>query len=298
MPKLEIHAYSDDFRGEAARLLGDRHARERAAEPLLPEIDDYAVHLPTGDGAVATRGGEVVAYVIAEVTEERAAIGLGGCATSEPEAVRDVYAQLAAGWPPRHQVLVPAHDAELLDVWFCSAFGCQFVLAVQETSPADEVDFGGRIRESTPHDLRTFAELEQVLWTLQTESPSFSGITLPTIEEHDEGWSDLWDDPDLFWSFVAERESRPIGGTIMYRRPEGDLRVPERNVDLAFAATRPDVRGSGVGLALTGHMLRWAHAQGFRSVTTDWRSVNLLSSRFWPRRGFRPTHLRLYRAVP
>jgi GNAT superfamily N-acetyltransferase len=84
----------------------------------------------------------------------------------------------------------------------------------------------------------------------------------------------------------------------MYRRPVGDLRVPAANVDLAFAATRDDVRGSGVGLALTHHVLTWAHARGFRSVTVDWRTINLLSSRFWPRRGFRPTHLRLYRAIP
>jgi hypothetical protein len=33
-------------------------------------------------------------------------------------------------------------------------------------------------------------------------------------------------------------------------------------------------------------------------MTTDFRSVNLLASRFWTRRGFRPTHLRLYRAIP
>ena len=33
-------------------------------------------------------------------------------------------------------------------------------------------------------------------------------------------------------------------------------------------------------------------------MTVDWRMVNLLSSRFWPRRGFRPQYLRLYRAVP
>ncbi|MGH3050167.1 MAG: GNAT family N-acetyltransferase, partial [Gaiellaceae bacterium] len=63
-------------------------------------------------------------------------------------------------------------------------------------------------------------------------------------------------------------------------------------------ATLADVRGRGVGLALTQHVLAWAQAQGYRSITTDWRSVNLLSSRFWPRRGFRPQYLRLYRAVP
>ena len=85
---------------------------------------------------------------------------------------------------------------------------------------------------------------------------------------------------------------------VLYRRPEGDLRVPPDNIDLAHAATLDDVRGSGVGLALTAHTLDWARDNGFRSMTTDWRSVNLLSSRFWPRRGFRPQYLRLYRAVP
>ena len=31
---------------------------------------------------------------------------------------------------------------------------------------------------------------------------------------------------------------------------------------------------------------------------TDWRVTNLLASRFWPRRGFRTTFLRLYRHIP
>jgi GNAT superfamily N-acetyltransferase len=74
--------------------------------------------------------------------------------------------------------------------------------------------------------------------------------------------------------------------------------VPEGNIDLAHAEVREELRGRGVGLALTAHVLGWAHDHGYRSITTDWRSVNLLSSRFWPRRGFRPQYLRLYRAVP
>jgi hypothetical protein len=33
-------------------------------------------------------------------------------------------------------------------------------------------------------------------------------------------------------------------------------------------------------------------------MVTDWRETNLLSSRFWPARGFRPFFLRLYRSIP
>jgi hypothetical protein len=33
-------------------------------------------------------------------------------------------------------------------------------------------------------------------------------------------------------------------------------------------------------------------------MVTDWRVTNLLASRFWPRRGFRTSFVRLYRSIP
>jgi hypothetical protein len=33
-------------------------------------------------------------------------------------------------------------------------------------------------------------------------------------------------------------------------------------------------------------------------MVTAWRETNLLSSRFWPARGFRRSFLRLYRSIP
>jgi hypothetical protein len=33
-------------------------------------------------------------------------------------------------------------------------------------------------------------------------------------------------------------------------------------------------------------------------MVVDWRSANLLASRFWPRRGFRASFLGLYRSIP
>ena len=85
---------------------------------------------------------------------------------------------------------------------------------------------------------------------------------------------------------------------MLYRRPEGDLRVPKHSIDLAHAVTEPPARGSGAGLALTDYGLRWAHEHGYRAMITDWRMPNLPASRFWPRRGFRETFLRLYRSIP
>ena len=298
MSSLEIHPLSD-LRDEAAQLLAERFARQRAVEPLLPEIDDFAAHLPDAEGVVATRNGDAIAYLAGEVKGETATVGFGGHAASEPEALRDLFAVLAERWDvSRFAVAVPASDNELIDAWFRLAFGCQFMWAVQETRAADPVDFGGSIRPGTADDLEAVAEFDEILWLLQARSPSFSGLTVPPRDEFREEWRDLWDEEEFPAHFVAERDGRTVGHALLYRRPDGDLRVPSGNIDLAHVATLDDVRGTGVGLALTHHVLRWAHEHDFRSMTTDWRSVNLLSSRYWPRRGFRPQYLRLYRAVP
>ncbi len=298
MPRLEIHPL-EDFRGQAARLLAERFAGQKASETLLPDVEDFHAHVPDG-GLVAVRGSEAVAYLAGALDGDVARVGFAGCAASEPEALRDLFAAMAEHWGgiSRYAVAVPAHDRALLDVWFRLAFGCQFCWAVRETEPAAPVEFGGTIRPGTPDDLEAVAELDEVLWSLQARPPSFSGIRVPPRASFRREWADLWDDPETFFHFVAERDGRTVGHVVLFRRPEGDLRVPPDNIDLAHAATLDDVRGTGVGLALTAFALRWAHEHGFRSVTTDWRSVNLLASRFWPRRGFRAQYLRLYRAVP
>ena len=299
MPGLEFHPLSD-LRGQAARLLAERFAAQLRAEPLLPEIDDFHDHVPDEDGLVATRGGEAVAYLAGAVEDDTAWVRFGGVAASEPEAVRDLFAAMAERWNvARFQVFVPASDDELRDAFFRLGFGCQAAFAVRETESAARVDFGGTIRPSTPDDLEAAARFDEILWRHQARTPSFSGRTVPDRDHFCEEWSTLWDEVDEFPAhFVAERDGHVVGHALLYRRPEGDLRVPAHNIDLAHAATLEEVRGSGVGLALTAHVLAWAHEHGYRSMTTDWRAVNLLSSRFWPRRGFRPQYLRLYRSVP
>jgi hypothetical protein len=49
---------------------------------------------------------------------------------------------------------------------------------------------------------------------------------------------------------------------------------------------------------LTEAASAWAHEHGYVTMVTDWRETNLLSSRFWPARGFRRSFLRLYRSIP
>ncbi len=299
MPSLEIHPLSE-LRKEAAELLAERFARQRATEPLLPEVDDFEVHLP-GEGLVATRGGRAVAYVAGAVDEEHkmARWLFAGHAAQEPEALRDLFARQAGEFGvSRFMVTVPAAAPELLDAWFRLAFGCQAVWAVREPEAAAPVDFGGTIRLATPQDVEAIVDLDLALYEHQEATPSFSEFSPPPREQSKAEVDELWEADGPYVTFVAERDGAVVGLLILFARPEGDLRVPAGNIDLAFGVTRPEVRGSGAGLALTAFALGYAHEHGYRSMTTDWRMVNLLSSRFWPRRGFRPQYVRLYRAIP
>src|SRR5947207_86559 len=97
------------------------------------------------------------------------------------------------------------------------------------------------------------AKLDRSLHEHQAGPPSFSGLAIGSDEEFRADWSDLWDDPELYTHFVAERAGMPVGHVVLYSRPTGDLRVPDDNIDLSHAATLPAARRSGVSLALMGH---------------------------------------------
>jgi GNAT superfamily N-acetyltransferase len=316
MHEIEIEPLEDEHLAAAAGLLAERHARHRRAEPLLPQVSEFRAQLErdldheAGGGVVALSGDEVVAYVIGRVEDDpllgdrRAIVDFAGCAAAEGhgEAIRDLYAALAARWvaagATRHLAFLPASDEALIDPWLRLAFGVQLVWAVRETAAMKPVDADVRIRPGTRDDLELVGRLDRSLYEHQAGPPSFSGLAIPSDEEFRAEWGDLWDDPELYTHFVGERAGRALGHLVLYRRPTGDLRVPEHNIDLSHAATLPAARRSGVSLALTGHALTWAHEHGFRSMTTDWRTVNLVASRHWPRLGFRPTYYRLYRALP
>jgi ribosomal protein S18 acetylase RimI-like enzyme len=306
---LEIVEFTDSHLDDAAELLAERHARHRLAEPLLPADVDFRAqiesewHVDGASGVFAARGGEAVGYLFGRPQTALGwfTVGIGGHAwRGDPEQVRDLYAAAAARWVDAghavHAAFVPAHDDALVDAWFRLSFGASAALAIRETAPEPPFDAGVTIRRGTPDDLDVAARLDRELSEAMVPSPSFSNVRLQSWPEYLEDWRGAWDDPENV-HFVAERHGVVVGHTLLWKRP-ADLRVPADSIDLANVATFPDARGSGVGRALFVHVLGWAHENGYATMVTDWRMTNLLASRFWPRRGFRPTFLRLYRSIP
>ncbi|HST25860.1 MAG TPA: GNAT family N-acetyltransferase [Gaiellaceae bacterium] len=310
MSRPEILPFTDEHVDGAAALLAERHARHRAVEPLLAEPADFRSHveaefqLEGTSGAVALDGDEVVGYLLGPRREDFLGPHIwsyvAGQAVRDPELVRDLYRVAAARWVDegltRHFVFVPA-SRELVEPWLRTSFGISGALAVQETTAVPATDTGIEVRPSTPEDTPAAAALDQVLARSLQASPSFSLYTMPGDQEYLDEWKNLHTE-DEFTHFVAERDGRIVGHLLLYRRPEQSLRMPAGSIDLANAATDPAARGLGAAVALTEYALRWAHENGYSSMTTDWRMSNLEASRFWPRRGFRESFLRLYRSIP
>ena len=311
MPGLEIHTFSDEHLDGAAALLEERHRRHREAEPLLGDSYDYRAEiaaLQDASGVAGTRNGRVVGYLLG-IRNDDARWGpniwveAAGHAVEEPEEIRDLYAAAAARWfeegRSRHYVLAPASDTELLDAWARLSFGRQHANGIREVP---QTSWPEGVRPASEEDIDVLVELSTLVVEHQAAAPVF-GVRVPR-ESEEEIRAMILDDlsnPRL-GDFLAERDGQVVGAyqlaPVELSSSHASLARPESAVLLSWAGTRPDVRGSGAGLALMEASLAWAHEQGYTTMVTDWRETNLLASRFWPKRGFRRTFLRLYRSIP
>lgn len=251
-------------------------------------------------GVEARRDGVVVGRLVGELRDEEFRgrhvwSGLGDHHADEPELYRDLYAAAGRAWLEQgaasHYVVVPAEEP-VLWAWLGVAFAIEQVIAER---PLDDVSEprtpdGFTIRRGGPDDLDAAARLAPIITEHQIEAPVWSGLKRPTDERFRENMREALADPAATW-FLAEREDgEPLGFLLLWADPG-------EPISLDVAATFPEARGLGVGVALTDHALWWAKEQGHSRIKADWRIANLLASRFWPKRGFTPTAYRLVRYV-
>jgi GNAT superfamily N-acetyltransferase len=315
--RLEVRAFADDDLGGAASLLAARHREHRAAEPLLSERfeDPDATRAEIASlwaeehasGAAAFRGGEVVGYLLGTRKDDRTWganvwIEAAGYAAAEPELVRDLYAVASQRWVDdgrvRHYAVVPALDDQT-GAWFRLSFGAQQAHGI---TAVEARGWPPGTRRAGRDDLEALIALAPLVSDHHEIAPVFSGIG--------------WDEPaDELYAVIAAEIADDRVGELAYERDgqvvagfelapverasmHHGLAQPDRAACISWAASRPEVRGSGAGLALMEAAFAWAHEQGYATIVTDWRETNLLSSRFWPARGFRRSFLRLYRSIP
>jgi GNAT superfamily N-acetyltransferase len=150
-------------------------------------------------------------------------------------------------------------------------------------------------------DIDALVELAPLLSEHQNLSPVFGHVPPEDPAEIRAELVEELGKPEV-GNLVAEIGDRVVGNFFVcpleMSSMHAGLARPVGAAFLGFAVTRPDVRGSGAGLALTERSLAWARERGYEVMVTDWRATNLLSSRFWRQRGFRETFLRLYRSIP
>lgn len=314
MPGLEIHPLAEEHLDDAGELLKERHRRHREAEPLLAGGYDYRSEIEVlwkaddASGAVAVREGRVVGYLLG-IRKDDARWGANiwvepaGHAAEEAEDVRDLYSVAAARWfdegRTRHYVMAPASDSELLDAWSRLSFGTQHAHGILEVP---DVAWPSGVRLAVEEDIDALVELSPLLVEHQAHAPVF-GVGLPREDPDEIRASILEDLPNpAIGDLVAEQDGYIVGAfqlaAVELSSTHSGLARPDGAVLLSWAATRPEIRGGGTGVALTEASFAWAREQGYKTMVTDWRETNLLSSRFWPRRGFRRSFLRLYRSIP
>jgi predicted N-acetyltransferase YhbS len=319
VPKLRIHAFTEDFLDGAAELLAARHRRHRVAEPLLaaayeqPAAAREAIVQVLGfddaEGVAAARGGRVVGYLIgirrADLWGPNVWIEPAAHAVEQAEDVRDLYAAAAGRWVDAgrkaHYAVVPATDPELVDAWFRLGFGRQSAYGITELPDAEWPD---GIRKLEERDFDAVIALAPQLQDHQRATPVFSGLPPAEPGNDEELRTELREEVETptIGSFVAEQDGRVVGNIVVCPVERSDsvhygVARPDHMAFLAFALTDEGARGSGIGLALAQAGFAWARAQGYSAMVTDWRETNLLASRFWTARGFRPTFFRLHRLI-
>ena len=313
---LDVRPFDHGDVETAGRLLAARHVEHRQHESLLDaRFEDAeaataevaAVWSSEGSsGSVALRHGTTVGYLLgapkldatwgANVWVEAA-----GVAAEDAETARDLYGVAAARWVDEgrtaHYALVPSHDTALVDAFFGLCFGLQQVHAIREplSGFADPT-----VRRAGPDDVPAIAMAALELDSHQRHSPVFSSRPASAYDEAVQEVAEGLDSPD-FAIFVAERDGQVAGASegcaLTKSVSHTGLARPDTAGFLSFAAVMPEWRGTGAGRAVGDAVLAWSADAGFSSVVTDWRAANLLSSRAWPRLGFRPTFLRLHRLV-
>ncbi len=322
---MDILPFDDGMIDAAAGVLAGQQRRLRKVYPALPErfgkesearcALDSLWSIKDSEGFAAFEDGRLVAFMLGQRLLDSVSRGrcgwveLAGCAYEDRygvEIVRDLYAALGHWWVAQgifsHIMMASVFDTDLLQAMFSLGFGMEQVhglVNLREVRPfPPALPAGIEIRRANAKDGESLATLSNLIWKEQV-GPTVWGVMMPeTVEKTAEAWGELGGDPEaIVW--LASLDGQVMGMEAFWPADERQykLHIPEKCIHLSVAVTRPEARGRGLGTLMTQTGLAYAFQEGFHFCEADWRSTNLLASRFWPRRDFRPVVYRLARRI-
>jgi len=320
MSQPRIVPFADRHIAAAARLLGERQGRLRAAEPSLPTaFEDDKQARAALETALGVHGSLAVAAIdddrlvgfligaprIDNRWDRSAWVELTGHAV-EPGLATSLPGDLYAAWAPHmvdrgifsHMVQVPAAEPDLLEAWYALGFGQMHIAGVRGTDPADlgPVNPDIEVRRATPGDRDAVLSFAELLGRHQAQPPSFSPYLPEQADADRADWQEELESEDDVWLGIDRASGASLGISVSYPQDPGPA-VPEGAIRLAATMSRPEARRRGVGRALLRQVLAEASNRGVDWCFTDWRSTNLEASRAWPALGFRVVYLRLRREI-
>ncbi|MGZ4113283.1 MAG: GNAT family N-acetyltransferase [Tumebacillaceae bacterium] len=320
---MKYIAFLPEHLEAASGLLAERHRNDRKAHPALPERFEQPEHAQKALQALLGKGrssgivalqddGQLVGYLIGtlktDATRERHVwvdyAGVALQAGASAELYRDLYAEAAERWVEegyfKQYVLFPSGDVSGLNAWFHLGFGHEQTHALLALATVDETPVGTEldIRQATTDDETVVRAFATTIRSHQARSPVFAPAFPEDASELRDGYAELIEDETVqLWLGAHEQDTLGYQAFWPDEASEGNLLTPDSCINLGVGGSTPSSRGTGVGTALVYHGLHAAKTQGYAYCSTDWRTTNLLSSRFWPKQGFEPIAYRLFRQI-
>lgn len=318
---VEIVPFGPQHLDDAGRLVAERQARLRAADPALParwcdlsearrKVEEVVAE-ERAHGVAAIRAGSLAGFLVGaprfDAPWDRAAwVEMAGHAVEPdaPELAQDLYAawseRIVRGLGiTRHLVNVPAGDHEAIEAWHQLDFGQMHAYGLRVTDASDLGPSSGeiRLRPASGADAALMEATSELIWREQVGAPSWSPISPERIVALRADYAgELAEEEDQVMIAVDANDGEALGVTITYPL-EPDLDVPDGSMKLASTTTFPEARRRGVARELLRWVLENAASRGARWCYTDWRTSSLLASRAWTSLGFRRTRLRLERRI-
>ena len=318
---LVIDELDDGTIERAGALVAREHAAARQLRPELPaafgDAGICAAALQrlrdTGHrGLVITSAGRAVAVMTAMVHENPAGryarLPAEGVAVdpdlADPTEVLgtafgDLAAPLIAGGVRRYYLLhaaLPRLAEALSNLGFGRdvAYGVQPAVP-QHSSPAVAISSAVAIRVAGAQDLDVVARLALVEMRHRSAAPMFAPPQDPPLAALAAEHRTLRDTGAVH--LIATIGGREVGLlTIELTSPAPRL-CPDGQPYIGPTATLPGARRQGVGRALVGAALTWAHAHDYQWISVDYGTANPLSRPFWHNAGFSPAGYGLLRVI-